>query len=1344
MKTSAVSDQRSRLKWDIFLSFQRDTGHIFTKHLYEALIKDQVRVWNDDVERGNHELCPTLVEAMEDSVAFVVVLSPDYAKSHTCLEELAMLCDMRSSLSRPILPVFYEVDPWHVRTQKGPFEMDFKEHSKRFSEEKIQRWRGAMGLVGDISGFVYREKSNEGDMIELVLKRVLKEVSNTPEKVGEYIVGLESRVEELMKLIDVESSSGVQILGLYGMGGIGKTTLAKAFYNKIVRNFDKHRAFISDVRETSSDQDGLVKLQNTFINKLIRLPAEIEDVNRGRDKIREQVHDKKILVVLDDVNTIDQINALVGERSWYGQGSIIVITTRDEEILTKLSVNQRYEVNCLTETQALNLFSYHSLRKENPTDSLLKLSKKIVEKTGRLPLALEGVLALSFESLDDEEKQVFLDLACLFLRMDITKEEVVDILQGCGFNAEAALSVLRQKSLVKIKSDGTFWMHDQIRDMGSQMDLKESSGDPRMRSRIWDRGEIMTILNNMKGTPSIKGVVLDFKKKFVRDMTADEIATRNLQNNPGISSAFSSLKYKILRFPAEEKPKSSEITIPVKPFEQMKKLRLLQINNVELEGNLKLLPSELKWIQWKGCPLEKLPPDFLARQLAVLDLSESGIRQVQTFRSKRVDENLKVVNLRGCHSLEAIPDLSNHKALQKLVLHRCKLLVKVPISVGNLRALLHLDLRDCSNLTEFLVDVSGLKSLEKLILSGCWNLSVLPENIGAMPCLKELLLDGTAIKNLPKSIYRLQKLEKLSLRGCRSIQELPSCIATLTSLEKLYLDETALENLPDSIGDLKNLQKLHLVRCTSLSKIPASINELKSLKMLFINGSAVEELPLKSGSLPSLVDFSAGGCKFLKQVPNTIGGLNSLLQLQLDGTPIETLPKEIGDLRFISKLELRNCESLKFLPNSIGGMDTLHSLYLDGSNIEELPEGFGKLENLVLLRMNKCKKLKRLPESFGDLKSLHHLYMKETSVVELPESFGNLSKLMVLKMLKKPLFRSDAPGTSEEPRFVELPNSFSKLSLLEELDARSWGIAGKIRDDLEKLSSVKILNLGNNYFHSLPASLKGLSNLKELLLYDCQELMCLPPLPSKLEKLNLANCFALESISDLSNLEILHELNLTNCGKVDDIPGLEKLTALERIYMSGCNSREVKKRLSKASLKMMRNLSLPGNRVPDWFSQGPVTFSAQPNRELRGVILAVVVALDHEIKDDYQLPDVLEVQAQILKLDFSVYNHTLHLSGVPRTSDDQLHICRYSAFHPMVSMLKDGFTLQVIKRVPPIKQGVELKMHGIHLVYEGDDDIEGEEKRLSETQQTVSQKLANFFSSFEEGESSSEGDSTVT
>ena len=157
----------------------------------------------------------------------------------------------------------------------------------------------------------------------------------------------------------------------------------------------------------------------------------------------------------------------------------------------------------------------------------------------------------------------------------------------------------------------------------------------------------------------------------------------------------------------------------------------------------------------------------------------------------------------------------------------------------------------------------------------------------------------------------------------------------------------------------------------------------------------------------------------------------------------------------------------------------------------------------------------------------------------------------------------------------ELPKSFSNLSLLGEFDAHALEISGKIPDDFEKLLSLEILKLGHNHFCKLPSSLMGLSILKQLILPDCKELKSLAPLPSSLVEVNVANCIALESVSDLSNLESLRDLNLTNCEKVVDIPGLENLKSLKRLYMSNCSacSSSVKRRLSKV-LSLSLSLSI--------------------------------------------------------------------------------------------------------------------------------------------------------------------------
>ncbi|KAH9773593.1 ADP-ribosyl cyclase/cyclic ADP-ribose hydrolase [Citrus sinensis] len=1239
MANDATTPASFRLRWDVFLSFRgEDTRDTITRNLYNSLHEHGVRVFKDDygLARGE-EIAPSLIDAIYDSAASIIILSPNYGSSRWCLEELAKICE----LNRLILPVFYKVDPSDVRRQQGPFKQDFERHQDRFGEDTVSQWRKAMMKVGGISGWVFNN-SEEEQLVQLLVKRVLAELSNTPMKVAAYTVGLDFRIKEVIRLLDVKSSD-VLVLGLFGLGGIGKTTLAKAVYNKLVDQFE-HRSFISNVRETSGQNDGLVSLQNKLIFDLSsgnKVPTE-NVVTANIAEIKNVVHERKVFVVLDDVDDPSQLNALCGDQEWFSEGSRIIITTRDRGALPEHYVNQLYEVQKLDSTGALQLFSYHALGRENPTDKFFKISEQIVSLTGGLPLALEvfgaflfdkrritewedaleklrkirpnnlqEVLKISFDGLDQQDKCIFLDIACLFVKMGMNKEDAIDILKGCGFRAEIAIVVLLKKSLIKITEDDTLWMHDQLRDMGRQIVQQESLLDPGNRSRLWDRDEIMTMLKLRKGTRSIQGIVLDFKKEMVKESNAETSSRDNLQ-----------------------------------------------------------------------------------RRFFVVVC--------------KVAKNLMVLNLRGCWNLASIPDLSEHQKLEKLVLERCCRLTKIHESVGNLSSLLHLNLRDCRNLIELPSDVSGLKHLENLILSDCSKLKELPEDICSMRSLKELLVDGTAIEKLPQSIFHLVKLEKLNL-----------------------------EELPDSVGHMGNLEKLSLIGCGSITTIPDSIGHLKSLIEFLIDGTAVKNLPASIGSLSYLKAFSVGRCQFLSELPDSIEGLASLVELQLDGTSIMHLPDQIGGLKMLDKLVMRNCLSLKTLPDSIGSILTLTTLNLVNASITRMPESIGMLENLVILRLNKCKQLEKLPASMGKLKSLVRLLMEETAVTELPESFGMLSSLMVLKM-KKPSVKARNSSAREKQKLTVLPTSFCDLSSLEELDAQGWRIGGKIPDDFEKLSSLEILKLGNNNFCNLPSSLRGLSHLKNLLLPYCQELKSLPPLPSSLEEVNVANCFALESICDLSNLKSLKRLNLTNCEKLVDISGLESLKSLKWLYMSGCNacSAAVKRRLSKVHFKNLLSLSMPGTEIPDWFSPDMVRFTERRNHKIEGVIIGVVVSLNHQIPDEmrYEFPSIVDIQAKILTPKRTLLTTALDLQGVPETDECQVYLCRFPGFRPLVSMLKDGYTIQVTKRNPPFVKGIEVKQCGIYLVYENEDDYDGDEESLDVSQQSVSEKLARFFSSFQEDE----------
>ncbi|GMY26121.1 TMV resistance protein N-like [Fagus crenata] len=1361
MDNDAVS---FRLRWEVFLSFrEEDTPHTFTSNLHSSLEKQGVRVFrHDNALRREDVITSSLLEAIEDSAVSIVIISPSYASSKWCLEELSKICECQ----RFILPVFYRVDPSDVRRQRGPFEEHFRNHEERFGKDKVTRWRKAMEKACEISGWVFTY-SDEAQLVQALVKRVLIELSNTPVGVAAYTVGLDSRVEKLMKVLDVKSN-GIQVLGLHGMGGVGKTTLAKALYSRLVGHF-KYRSFISNVRETSAQDNGLVSLQKQLINDISPgSVTPIREVNAGTTAIKEIVNEKQVLVVLDDVDNISQINALIGNKEWFYEGSRIIITTRDRKVLSKHLVDEFHEVRELDSSESLQLFSYQALRREKPTGAFLDLSEQIVSLTGGLPLALEvfgsflfdkrtpkewedalqnfkeirprhlrDVLKISFNGLDEQEQCIFLDIACLFVEMRIKREDAIDILKGCGFNAEIAVTVLTAKSLIKFTDNNILWMHDQVRDMGRQIVREKSLVDSGMRTRLWDRDEIMTVLKDMKGTPSIEGIVLDFEKRnFVKHPSGDKISWDNFRRTPNFTSAVTYLKERYKTYLEDRAEKEREVIICTKSFKTMVNLRLLQINNVNLDGGLKHLPVELKWLQWKGCPMKTLPFDFFPRKVAVLDLSESKIEQLWCSENNKVLENLIVLNLHGCFNLAVVPDLSGHQALEKLVLERCGRLIKIHESVSSLSSLHHLNLRDCSNLVELPSDVSGLKQLESLILSGCSKVKELPENIGHMKSLKELLLDETALATLPKSIFHLTNLEKLSLNGCKLLKGLPQFIGKLCSLKKISLNDSALEEIPDSIGSLENLKELSLMCCRSLTRIPDSIGNLKSLTNFFINGTAIKELPWSIGSLLNLKHLSIGENHFLGKLPDSIGALASIVELNIDGTSMTNLPHQIGALKVLKKLEMRKCESLKSLPELIGSMLTLTTLIIFQANISELPESIGMLENLIVLSLDKCKQLRKLPASIGKLKSLQRLLMEETAVIDLPESFGMLTSLMILKMARKPQvepLENSTPkdavicNTKEKPKFIELPTFFSNLSLLCEFDICGWQISSKIPEDFEKLSSLEILNLGHNHFYSLPSSLRGLSILKKLILPHCKELKSLPPLPSSLQEINFENCISLESMSDLSNLENLCDLNLTNCEKVVDIPGLECLKSLRRLYLSGCNacSSVVKTRLAKASLRNLHNISMPGSKIPDWFSQEEIRFKDFKNREIKGVIIGVIVSLNHQISKDFRFPHlaIVDIEANILKLDYRIFKTTLHLMGVPKTNDDQIYLWRYPNYHPLVSTLRDGYKIRVTKRNPPLMKEVELKKWGIYLVFDGDDDYE---------ENSIPKRLARYFTTFEE------------
>ncbi|KAJ9675663.1 hypothetical protein PVL29_024536 [Vitis rotundifolia] len=120
------------------------------------------------------------------------------------------------------------------------------------------------------------------------------------------------RLKKLRSLINMDLNN-VLMVGICGIGGIGKTTIAKALYNVISYQF-KGASFLANVREKSKDDVGLLRLQQLLNDIQKRKNRQISNVHEGMNAIKKVLSLKRVLVVLDDVDNCIQVENLVGKR----------------------------------------------------------------------------------------------------------------------------------------------------------------------------------------------------------------------------------------------------------------------------------------------------------------------------------------------------------------------------------------------------------------------------------------------------------------------------------------------------------------------------------------------------------------------------------------------------------------------------------------------------------------------------------------------------------------------------------------------------------------------------------------------------------------------------------------------------------------------------------------------------------------------------------------------------------------------------------------------------------------------------------------------------------------------
>ncbi|CAK8577154.1 unnamed protein product [Lathyrus sativus] len=323
---SNTSSSTRRNYYDVFVSFRgTDTRLNFTDHLFGALQRKHIFAFRDDTKLNKGEsIAPELLQAIEDSRVFIVVFSKNYASSTWCLRELEHIllhCGQRPE--KRVMPVFYDVDPSEVRHQKGTYGEALAKHEQRFQQnyEKVQRWREVLAQVADLSGWDVRHKPQYAE-IEKIVEEIINLLGYKFSSLPKDLVGMHSSLHELEKHLLLGSLEDVRVVGICGMGGIGKTTLATALYNKISHQFDV--CCLIDDLSKSYRQDGPISTQKQILLQTIG-DQQFQSFNscNTSNQIGSRLRRVKALITIDNVDQVEQLEKL--DREWFGPGSRIII-----------------------------------------------------------------------------------------------------------------------------------------------------------------------------------------------------------------------------------------------------------------------------------------------------------------------------------------------------------------------------------------------------------------------------------------------------------------------------------------------------------------------------------------------------------------------------------------------------------------------------------------------------------------------------------------------------------------------------------------------------------------------------------------------------------------------------------------------------------------------------------------------------------------------------------------------------------------------------------------------------------------------------------------------------------
>nr|CAC35337.1 Nbi-C protein [Linum usitatissimum] len=1029
-------------EYEIFLSFRgSDVRKTFADHLYTSLVRSKFRTFRDEEElRKGGAIGPSIIRAITESKIYIPILTPNYASSKWCLQELAKMVECWKSGGGAkgqhiILPVFLFVDPRDVRhTESGSYKEAFEQHSQKHDPETVLEWKEALQEVGRMKGYHVTESDGHGSIIDKILTEVELHLRANYKLVTDELVGIDSLVDEVVGLLNLDSSASEKIIGIHGMGGLGKTTLAKAVYDKVFTRFERC-FFLENIRDTLSEKNGVLIMQNKIISGILRKDFnEAKYASDGIRIIRDRVCRHKLLIVLDDVDEKFQFDEVLGKLNNFSMDSRFLITTRDARGLELLRECKMFELQEMSPDHSLTLFNKNAFGAEFPPEDYAILSNEFVQAAAGLPLYIKVIgsllfrmdkifweekleelkkisptkvqerLKISYNELTHNEKQIFLDIACYFI--GLSKIEPILMWSDCDFYPESTIRYLTQRSLIKlqrseVKGDdiNTFQMHNHVRDLGRAIVREENNQNPYKRSRIWSNKDAIDMLKHKKGTDCVEVLTVD--------MEGEDLILTN------------------------------------KELEKLTRLRYLSVSNARLAGDFKDVLPNLRWLRLHSC--DSVPTGLYLNKLVDLELVDCSVRDGwKGWNELKVAHKLKAVTLERCFHLKKVPDFSdcgdleflnfdgcgnmhgevdigNFKSLRFLMISNTKI-TKIKGEIGRLVNLKYL-IASNSSLKEVPAGISKLSSLEWLYLTltdpyksdftetlpasltllSCENLQSLSNlsnlinlstlilcdvGIGEIIGLGKLkMLEYLIIERAPRIVHldgleNLVLLQQLRVEGCPVLGKLPSLVA-LIRLEKLWIEDCPLVTEINGVGQRwESLSDLKVVGCSALIGLEALHSMVKLRSLILMGAKITETVP---SSLSMFTQLTTLGLCFMsqEQFPN-LSNLKNLRELGMDYCLELIEVPGLDTLESLEYLSLSGCQSIRKVPD-LSGMKKLKTLDVEGCIQLKEVEGLERLESLEELKMSGCKSIEELPNLSG-LKNLRELLLK--GCIQLKEVNG--------------------------------------------------------------------------------------------------------------------------------------------------------------------------------------------------------------------------------------------------------------------------------------------------------------------------------------------------------------------